>query len=583
MAGINSVLVTLIVLNLTFANKIPPVSPVKKIAIAKCCAMDERLTSDYKCLNSYNSSWELTVYLNGTTTRFIGNLPPRWEIKSSIKPRCSGEPAIEPLKARTAMPLANGHLFSITYEKYLNPNQYCLDYEFVMYCRPIYKSQNMSSVQIKKCCGKGGIYADLNSTCIRFKDSYNIDVGQDKTLIAGFPDCEKGDDLAVAGKLQEGQVLENGTLIINTTNAIMPSFLPSTNYCLEHIFEQAGGSASIFTCKSYLPVPVQAEQSLRLTIYPIGLAISAIFLAATLAAGSLLPTTHHVLHWKCQTNHVACLLLGDVLLCISQIAGARFAYPYCFTLAVAMHFLFLSAFFWLNTMCFNIWWTFRDLRPQNTEKYQERIRLYFYEAYAWGGPFIFAFVGAVSDLSGTCSMIRPGFAEKQCWFAGDTEIMTYFFIPMGILLSINLILFALTAQELTCGLWKRELVKSTTERAALGRVCAKLVVVMGVTWIMDVISWFAGGPEYAWYFTDLINCLQGVFIFIVVGCQPQVLSAVKRSWCFLRNRDIGGMGTTNQDHHSSSSHGLPSVGGDTLTNTSTVTNTTKSTPLETNC
>ncbi|KAJ8917861.1 hypothetical protein NQ315_010774 [Exocentrus adspersus] len=27
--------------------------------------------------------------------------------------------------------------------------------------------------------------------------------------------------------------------------------------------------------------------------------------------------------------------------------------------AVCMHFLFLAAFFWLNTMCFNIWWTFR--------------------------------------------------------------------------------------------------------------------------------------------------------------------------------------------------------------------------------
>jgi len=61
-----------------------------------------------------------------------------------------------------------------------------------------------------------------------------------------------------------------------------------------------------------------------------------------------------------------------------------------------------------------------------------------------------------------------------------------------------------------------------TFRAALGRVCAKLVVVMGVSWIMDVISWLAGGPDYLWYFTDIINCLQGVFIFIVVGCQPQV-------------------------------------------------------------
>lgn len=50
----------------------------------------------------------------------------------------------------------------------------------------------------------------------------------------------------------------------------------------------------------------------------------------------------------------------------------------------------------------------------------------------------------------------------------------------------------------------------------------KLVVVMGVTWIADVVSWAVGGPSYLWYMTDLINALQGVLIFIVVGCQPQV-------------------------------------------------------------
>lgn len=45
---------------------------------------------------------------------------------------------------------------------------------------------------------------------------------------------------------------------------------------------------------------------------------------------------------------------------------------------------------------------------------------------------------------------------------------------------------------------------------------------MGVTWCADVISWAVGGPHYIWYLTDLINALQGVFIFVVVGCQPQV-------------------------------------------------------------
>lgn len=56
----------------------------------------------------------------------------------------------------------------------------------------------------------------------------------------------------------------------------------------------------------------------------------------------------------------------------------------------------------------------------------------------------------------------------------------------------------------------------------------KLVIVMGVTWTADVLSWIAevlswgNDGDYFWYATDLINALQGVLIFIVVGCQPQV-------------------------------------------------------------
>ncbi|XP_025834361.1 probable G-protein coupled receptor Mth-like 1 [Agrilus planipennis] len=247
-----------------------------------------------------------------------------------------------------------------------------------------------------------------------------------------------------------------------------------------------------------------------------------------------------------------------------------------------MHFLFLSAFFWLNTMCFNIWWTFRDLRPQSLEKSQERCRLRLYEVYAWGGPLVIAGTAAILDVipeDSEYAFLRPRFGTKQCWFYGDIEILTYFYGPVGALLVINLALFAATARELTCGLWKRELVKSTTERAALGRVCMKLVVVMGVTWIADVLSWAVGGPQELWYITDIINTLQGVFIFIVVGCQPQVLTAVKRWWCWRKHHVNGTAGTTN--HHSSSSQGLPSM-GDTVTNHS-VSQNTKSVPLETSC
>lgn len=49
---------------------------------------------------------------------------------------------------------------------------------------------------------------------------------------------------------------------------------------------------------------------------------------------------------------------------------------------------------------------------------------------------------------------------------------------------------------------------------------------MGTTWVADILSWahslWYDDLYYVWIITDLINTLQGVFIWLVVGCQPQV-------------------------------------------------------------
>lgn len=67
--------------------------------------------------------------------------------------------------------------------------------------------------------------------------------------------------------------------------------------------------------------PVNQDPDIRFMMYSISFIISSIFLGATLATGWLLPTSHHVLHWKCQTHHVLSLMLGDILMAIIQLAG----------------------------------------------------------------------------------------------------------------------------------------------------------------------------------------------------------------------------------------------------------------------
>lgn len=62
-------------------------------------------------------------------------------------------------------------------------------------------------------------------------------------------------------------------------------------------------------------------QDIRFILFPIGLLISAVFLSATLAARCILPANHHILHWRCQTFYVTCLLIGDLLLAFTQLVG----------------------------------------------------------------------------------------------------------------------------------------------------------------------------------------------------------------------------------------------------------------------
>lgn len=70
-------------------------------------------------------------------------------------------------------------------------------------------------------------------------------------------------------------------------------------------------------------------QDVRFALYAAGLLVSVIFLGATLATGYLVTSQHHVLHWRCQTHYVGCLLIGDLFLAIVQLSGNTITGPAC--------------------------------------------------------------------------------------------------------------------------------------------------------------------------------------------------------------------------------------------------------------
>jgi hypothetical protein len=275
-------------------------------------------------------------------------------------------------------------------------------------------------------------------------------------------------------------------------------------------------------------------------LYPIGLIISVPFLFATFLVYAVISELRN-LHGKCLMCHVSSLLTAYVFLAVIQLGGFRLSHEFCLSCAFITFFAFLANFFWLNVMCFDIWWTFCGVRfLRGSVKERERKKFLLYSVYAWGAPLIMLVVcllmDLIPDVPGT--FIKPEFGVTKCWFKTDDAVLAYFYGPVGFLLLCNTIFFITTAFKII-GL-KREtrMLKGQESRRHDDKanrqrlnLYLKLFIVMGVNWIMEVISWAAGGPEYLWYFTDLGNILQGVLIFVIFVWKQKVRYILVRKFC----------------------------------------------------
>lgn len=280
---------------------------------------------------------------------------------------------------------------------------------------------------------------------------------------------------------------------------------------------------------------------------------SCAFLLMTLLVYVCLPSLQN-LHGKTLMCHVISLLLAftclPVITWITPIDGFEEQnITTCKVLAYIMLFSFLSAFSWLNVMCFDIWWTFGVLRGSTITKAREhRKRFLLYCLYAWGFAFlvsIFAIIADSTDILPDC--LQPDIGNRSCWFTQSRDSygeLTFFIGPVMILLISNVVFFILTSTY--CNKVKAEIKRVTTDptdprskrfRSDRKRFImnVKLFIVMGMSWICEVISFFLikylnyeHWHHVFFYTSDVFNCLQGLLIFILFVLKSRVYQALRR-------------------------------------------------------
>ncbi|XP_063920682.1 G-protein coupled receptor Mth2-like isoform X8 [Zophobas morio] len=283
-----------------------------------------------------------------------------------------------------------------------------------------------------------------------------------------------------------------------------------------------------------------------------GMIISMPFLLLTFIAYALLPDRN--LHMKALMIYVINLMLGYLLLVIIQLSEIRFSDGVCTAMGYFCVFFFLVSFFWMNVICIDIWFAFSGLRGfSGSKKTAERKRFFMYCGYAFGMPVLHVLVVRLIDSSlAQNSDFKPGIGTGQCFLKRGFPELLYFYGPMAILITINIILFTITAFKIrsvkkeTSMLKKEDSKRHSYENdKQTFNLYLKLLFAMGINWSMEIISWaviWAGrAPDAIWYLTDFCNAIYGVFIFFIF--------VFKRSiWKLLKKRYYSFIGKTHLAH-----------------------------------
>lgn len=277
---------------------------------------------------------------------------------------------------------------------------------------------------------------------------------------------------------------------------------------------------------------VRVEESNHYLLSSTCMLISCFFIVLTVAVYACLPRN---LHAMVLMAYLLSFLVGFIFMATMQILLLKDMIPLelCFAFTFIIYYSLLSAFFWLNIMCFDIWYTFSGKRSPAGGPSSARARFISYSIYAFGVPAILTALLAILEFSidPNKSKWLPRLALQGCFIAEDSKLL-YFYGPIVILCVANMIFFVLTALKIaeTKRQAQKVLNKKDKQRFSL---YIKLFVVMGINWILEVVSYKYPKFENIWMVTDAYNVLVGLIIFIIFVCKKKTFVLLKeryRAW-----------------------------------------------------
>uniref|UniRef100_A0A034WFR6 Putative G-protein coupled receptor Mth-like 3 n=1 Tax=Bactrocera dorsalis TaxID=27457 RepID=A0A034WFR6_BACDO len=256
------------------------------------------------------------------------------------------------------------------------------------------------------------------------------------------------------------------------------------------------------------------------------LAISVPFLLATIWVYLYVPQLR-CLHNSCLICFLATFAIGTALL--SSTAWITYGMEACRIIGTTCYFFMISAFFWLNITCFDLWLSIRGIRYE-LQLYNPRLHFLYYSIYVWTAAVIFTVIAVTIEHSNINDAWKPGIGIGQC-FIKSASAMLYFHGPSGLLIIFNIFFFILSVNDLYQIKDANYKIKSDNSQQYNFATFVRLFIIMGISWIMEVIPYITPiNNSNIFKIFNIINTSQGIIIFGVLVLKPRVLMLLKSRW-----------------------------------------------------
>ncbi|KAG5889462.1 hypothetical protein JTB14_016441 [Gonioctena quinquepunctata] len=396
---------------------------------------------------------------------------------------------------------------------------------------------------IKKCCSDGLSFVG-GSNCLETYNKHGVDLSFSRNIedptgsfaLISNRACKR--IYQMSEKRYIFTLKKNGSFVFyqNFTDSFeSEGILTKNSYCIEHASKAKSEGFFFFKCFPDEKVADKIVYTLWAKI------LSCVFLGLTILIYIVLDETRN-LFGKILINYCFGTLFLFSLLSYSHV-NLKPSDKFCELTAYGLIFFSTVSLAWLNVMCWDIWLTFGSTK-QSIGMYQRKKdlkRFFAYMIYGWGMPLLLTLIIFMfSSLDVLPYAIQPYVGGTFCFIEprkNNFAALLFLRFPHLIIQIVNVILFIKTITY--CLRIKNEInkindtsrhekkykFKKDQERLFL---ILKLSVIMGVNYIFDTLTSFVNlnelgtVPKYIEIIWDIINCLQGVFIFIIFICKKKI-------------------------------------------------------------